>query len=142
MQPERLVILLLVVALVTLAVVVVRSDLRARAGQLAASPTGPLWDALGSAPDGRPTVVAFSSPSCGACHTAQLPALTALEDQLGQTAFRLLEVDVAAQPEIARRFGILTVPSTVVLRPDGGVGAINHGFAPTTRLAAQLSRGA
>ena len=137
-QPERLVVLLSVVVLVTLAVAVVRHDVRARGRQLAAAPAGPLWDALGIVADGRPTVVAFSSPSCGACHTAQLPALVALGEQLGHTAVRLLEVDIASQPDVASRFGILTVPSTVVLRSDGGVGAVNHGFTPTARLAAQL----
>jgi thioredoxin 1 len=83
--------------------------------------------------------VAFSSPSCGACHTAQLPALEALEHQLGATAVRLIEVDIASQPEVARRFGIMTVPSTVILRTDGGVGAINHGFTPAARLVTQLA---
>jgi thiol-disulfide isomerase/thioredoxin len=138
-QPERLVVLAIVVAVVSVAVVFVKLDVRTRAGRLAGSPWRPLWDALGTQPDGRATVVAFSSRSCGACHSAQLPALGALEDQLGATVVRLLEVDVAAQPEVARRFGIMTVPSTVVLRADGAVGAINHGFTPTARLATQLS---
>src|ERR687886_748545 len=102
MQPERLVVLFVVVALVLVAVWFARRDAPARTRQLAASPPRRLWDALGAEPDGRATVVAFSSPSCGACHTAQLPALEALEHLLGAPAVRLIEVDIASQPEVAR----------------------------------------
>ena len=49
-----------------------------------------------------------------------------------------VHVDAAHQPEIAGAFGILTVPSTVVLDPDGRVAAVNHGFASTQQLVRQL----
>jgi thioredoxin-like negative regulator of GroEL len=102
-----------------------------------ALPSRELWDALAAAPDGRPAVVAFSTPSCAACHTAQKPALAALESR-AEGGVRVLEVDAARRPEVARHFGILTVPATAVLDPSGRLTAVNHGFAGTDRLAEQL----
>ena len=100
-------------------------------------PTDEIWQALGTAPDGRPAVVAFSTPSCAACHTAQRPALAQLESR-AQGAVRVLEVDAAARPEVARKFGVLTVPTTAILDPSGRLTALNNGFAPLSRLAEQV----
>jgi thioredoxin-like negative regulator of GroEL len=82
-------------------------------------------------------VVAFSTPSCAACHTAQRPALAQLESR-AQGAVRVLEVDAAARPEVARKFGVLTVPTTAILDPSGRLTALNNGFAPLSRLAEQV----
>ena len=99
-----------------------------------------LWTALGDAPDGRPTVVAFSTPSCIACRATQRPALAALEER-ARGRVRVLHVDAASRPEVARAFGILTVPATVVLDAGGVVQAANQGFATTEKLAAQVELG-
>src|SRR5215471_6819499 len=99
-----------------------------------------LWESLGTAPDGRPTVVAFSTPGCTACWTAQKPALAALL-QRARNGVRVIEVDAAEQPQVARTFGVLTVPATVVLDQSGGVLAANQGFATADQLAAQLHLG-
>src|SRR5438874_197909 len=50
---------------------------------LAADNPAPFWDSLGETPDGRPTLVTFSAPSCAACRSAQAPAVSAVEQQLG-----------------------------------------------------------
>jgi len=39
---------------------------------------------------------------------------------------------------VARRFGVLTVPTTAILDPSGRLTALNNGFAPTSRLAEQV----
>lgn len=96
-----------------------------------------LWAALDTIADGRPTLIAFSTPSCAACHATQKPALVELERRLGG-GVRVIHVDAAARPELAARFGILTVPATVVLDPGGRVAAANQGFAAADRLSAQL----
>ena len=96
-----------------------------------------LWALLRSEPDGRPTVVAFSTPSCAACKTAQLSALTALKAKLG-TALRIIQVDASDRPEVASTFGVLTVPATVVFDRRGRVAAANQGFATADELAGQL----
>jgi thioredoxin-like negative regulator of GroEL len=82
--------------------------------------------------------VAFSTPSCAVCWSAQTPALRALEQQLGEGAVRIVKIDAAAQPEIADVFGVLTVPTTVVLTASGQVATTNNGFATLERLAEQV----
>ncbi|MEP7104757.1 MAG: thioredoxin family protein [Chloroflexota bacterium] len=88
-----------------------------------------VWSTLDAHPDGRPAVVLFTTPSCAECATQR-----ALLDGL-----RVIEVDASAQPQVAARFGVLTAPTTAVLDPDGGVIAVNHGFAGSEKLAAQLA---
>lgn len=110
---------------------------RRRLARLRSLPAGTLWTALETAPDGRATVVSFSTPSCAACWTAQKPALAVVEDW-AEGAVRVIWVDAAERPEVARAFGVLTVPATVVISPGGEVLAANQGFAPAERLAEQL----
>ncbi len=81
-------------------------------------------------------VLAFTTPECVPCKTVQRPALDALQERFpGRIVIG--EVDALQTPDLARRFGILTVPSTVVISPHGAVLAINHGTVTTERLAAQ-----
>ena len=135
-MPERLAIVALVAVALTVTVVVVRRWNASRVATLTSAV--PLWEALGETPDGRRAVVAFSTPSCAACHTAQAPAIQVAEQQLGASSVRVIRVDASRQPEVARAFGVLTVPSTVVLEPAGRVVAVNQGFAPSRRLIEQL----
>ena len=108
-----------------------------RLRRLRGAPPAALWTALESEPDGRPTIVAFSTPRCIACHTTQGPALAALEAR-AEGRVRVVHVDAAARPEIARAFGVLTVPATTLLDERGAVLAANQGFATAEKLAAQL----
>jgi len=84
--------------------------------------------------DSRPLVLAFSTPDCVPCKTIQKPALEELQRRY-QDRVNIREVDALAQPELAGRFGILTVPSTVVVGATGVVLAINHGAADWEKLA-------
>ena len=84
----------------------------------------------------RALVLAFSTPECVPCKTVQRPALEALERRYpGRIVIG--EIDALDTPGLAGRFGILTVPSTVVIGPDGKIRAINHGTATAERLALQ-----
>jgi thiol-disulfide isomerase/thioredoxin len=134
---DRLFLLAGVVLAVALLVVAARLLGRSRLRRARSIPSEEIWQALGAAPDGRPAVVAFSTPSCAACHTAQRPALAQLESRAGG-AVRVIAVDAAERPEVARTFGILTVPSTAVLDTGGRLTAVNNGYATSGRLAAQL----
>jgi len=87
--------------------------------------------------NGRPAVLAFTSPDCAACRTTQRPALEDLAARLGGRV-RIQEVDVLAQPQLARTFGIFSVPSTVVVDRRGRVLAFNIGFASADRLHRQV----
>ena len=47
------------------------------------------------------------------------------------------EVDALREPGLAARFGVLTVPSTVVIGSGGAIRAVNSGAAAAERLAVQ-----
>ena len=107
-----------------------------RLGRVRSAGPAPLWRALDLEADGRPVIVAFSTPGCAACHTAQRPALAALEAR-APGRVRVVHVDAADRPDVAGVFGVMTVPATVVLDAAGEVLAANQGFATAERLAQQ-----
>lgn len=87
---------------------------------------------------GRPTVLFFTADYCTVCHHRQRPALDLLQGEL-DGRLHVVEVDAAQDRSLVKRFGVLTLPSTVVLAPDGRVSAVNYGFAPSAQLRAQLA---
>lgn len=88
-------------------------------------------------PVSRPLVLAFSTPDCVPCRTLQKPALEELvRRHPGRVEVR--DVDATLEAELAKRFGIFTVPTTVVVDRWGHILAINHGVAPWEKLANQL----
>jgi thioredoxin-like negative regulator of GroEL len=135
---ERLLIVLALALAVIAAVAAVRAWSGRRVAGLTAGQAHGLWNALGAAPDGRPSLVVFSTPSCTACRTAQHPAVEAVAARFGET-LRILKVDLSRQPAIGHAFKVLTAPTTVVLAGDGRVGSFNNGFAPADQLAAQVN---
>jgi len=126
---DRLLILAAAAAALLILVRLARALAGSRTARARALGAAEVWSALGAAPDGRPAVVLFTTPSCAECVTQR----TLLN------GVRVIEVDAAARPEVASRFGVLTAPTTAVLGPDGRVRALNHGFALAERLAAQLA---
>jgi thiol-disulfide isomerase/thioredoxin len=135
---ERLLIVLALALVVIAAVAAVRAWSVRRIAGLAAGQTYGLWNALGAAPDGRPSLIVFSTPSCTACRTAQHPAVEAVAARFGET-LRVLKVDLSRQPAVGHAFKVLTAPTTVVLTGDGRLGSFNNGFAPADQLVAQVS---
>jgi thioredoxin-like negative regulator of GroEL len=135
---ERAVVLAIAAVAVTGTVIVARWWLGRGVAGLRTTPAAGLWTALGTSPDGRPSLVVFSTPSCTVCRTAQHPAIDSIEASFG-SALRVLRVDLSRQPAAAAAFKVLTAPSTAVLTGDGRVGSFNHGFAPAERLSRQLS---
>jgi hypothetical protein len=87
----------------------------------------------------EPSVLFFSSTTCAICHTAQRPALDALIARSG-APLSVREIDVAADPDLARSYRVMSLPTTIVLGADGDVAAIKVGFASAEKLAAQLAR--
>lgn len=133
---ERLALLAAAAAFLLLSVAAVRAVARRRTARAASTPTDQLWGALGAEPDGRSTVVTFSTPSCAECRTQ-----AAILDPLVHPGVRVLPVDAAQHPHVARAFGVLTVPSTAVLDAGGALVAVNHGLADAARLREQLALG-
>ncbi len=118
---ERLLIALAAAALLTLALRMLAAHQRRRLG-------APPGEGAG------PRLLFFRGPGCAAC------ALQAR--YLGQLDARLQAlvrpVDVEREPDLARRYGVLTLPTTVLVAADGGVRRIYYGLVGVADLRAQL----
>jgi thiol-disulfide isomerase/thioredoxin len=124
----------LLLALVLLAtLMLIGSALRAQIGRKRAALLGTIAPTPAA---GRPSVLALSGPGCGACRTQHriLDALRA--EWTGDLEVQY--VDAVAVPDLARRFGVIVVPTTVVAAADGRVVGINGGLADGDRLRSQL----
>ena len=84
-------------------------------------------------PAGRPYVLYFSGPHCTICRTHQEPALKALGDVL------VRKVDALEERELADRYHVYTLPTTVVVAADGRPLHVNYGYAPARKLQEQLA---
>jgi thioredoxin-like negative regulator of GroEL len=87
---------------------------------------------------GKTTVLFFTGEHCSVCHHRQKPALEVVRSSHNGD-LRVIELDAAEESSLARRFGVLSLPSTVILAADGTVGAVNYGFAPSDQINAQVA---
>ncbi|MEE3752522.1 thioredoxin family protein [Mycobacterium intracellulare] len=71
--------------------------------------------ALGLSRSG-PTVVHFSAPWCGPCDRVRRVVVEVCDD-LGGVSH--VEVDLDANPETARRYSVLSLPTTLIFDVDG-----------------------
>lgn len=86
---------------------------------------------------GRPGILVFGSLSCATCVHAQAPAARKAADALGDTA-QLVEVDVDASPELAKRYGVVSLPTVFVLDAQGEPRRVYHGFVSAAELCSQV----
>ncbi|HSP64613.1 MAG TPA: thioredoxin family protein [Candidatus Deferrimicrobium sp.] len=84
----------------------------------------------------RPDILYFTGESCTVCHVAQRPALVRLRSLLSDVSIR--QVDVADDPSTARRYRVMTLPTTVVLDARGRTVAVNVGYASEIALRDQV----
>jgi thioredoxin-like negative regulator of GroEL len=116
---------LAVAGLVVLAAACLEIYRSSRARRLAAGAT--------AAPASEPYILYFTGDSCTVCRTHQEPALA----KLG--AIRVDKVDAVAEREMADRFHVYTLPTTVVMAADGHALHVNYGYAPAPKLERQLA---
>ena len=131
----RLVIATVLLAFVVGVVSVGRALLLRRLARHRGEEAGDLVARYGIAP-GRPGLLYFSTQHCVQCRVLQEPALDRLQQQV---ALSVVKIDAAHDRELARRFNIATVPSTVVIGPDHRVRGVNLGFTDAETLAGQLT---
>jgi thioredoxin-like negative regulator of GroEL len=125
---ERL--LIMVVVLLVLATSAIAWRLL-RAHQMGAIDTGE------EGATGLPALLYFWSENCAPCRFQQAPIVERLAEELaGRIAIR--KVDAVAEPALAARYGILSVPTTVVITSHGQVVARNTGVASAETLYQQL----
>ena len=84
-----------------------------------------------------PSILYFTGETCTICHTAQKPALRTLAAGI-DPGIDIREVDIAVEPELARRYRVMSLPTMIVLDATGQVTDINVGFASGDVLRRQL----
>jgi thiol-disulfide isomerase/thioredoxin len=90
----------------------------------------------GQLPTGSRSLLYFFGPHCASCRL-QAQVVDDLEAR-GVTALR---INAAEEPDLAGWFGVLTVPSTVIVGEDQSVQQFLPGFQPITTLEASLQPG-
>jgi hypothetical protein len=86
-----------------------------------------------AAPASDPYILYFTGEGCTVCRTHQEPALA----KLG--AVRIDKVDAIADRTLADRFHVYTLPTTVVMTPEGRALHVNYGYATAPKLERQLA---
>lgn len=81
----------------------------------------------------EPYILYFTGESCSVCRTHQEPALA----RLGPV--RIDKVDAVAERDLADRFSVYTLPTTVVMSAAGTALHVNYGYAPAPKLERQLA---
>jgi thiol-disulfide isomerase/thioredoxin len=92
---------------------------------------------LGPLPPLAFTLVYFTASTCVPCKTVQRPAIQKLSQMLG-SALHIIEIDAAEQPELANRWGVMSVPTTFIIDPRGKLRHVNHGVTRAEKLLMQL----
>ncbi|MBM4435973.1 MAG: thioredoxin family protein [Actinobacteria bacterium] len=94
-------------------------------------------DARAFATPGHATVLYFYTDLCDPCRSVQKPEIERLAQNTTNVIVR--PIDAVASPDLARTFGVLTVPTTVVVGPEGRVMAVNYGVTRQAKLMEQIA---
>ena len=81
----------------------------------------------------EPYLLYFTGEGCTVCRTHQEPDLA----KLGSV--RVDKVDAIAERALAERFHVYTLPTTVVMSPEGRALHVNYGYATAPKLERQLA---
>jgi len=96
-------------------------------------------DALPGRLAGQPAILYFTTPECVPCKTIQRPALQRIQELFGDR-LRVIEIDAQAQPDIASRWGVLSVPTTFIIDRQGNPQHVNHGATRAEKLFQQVEK--
>jgi thiol-disulfide isomerase/thioredoxin len=86
---------------------------------------------------GKAAIVYFTTPDCLACKAAQHPALMRLQSLLGDQ-LQVIEINAYEDPDMAKDWGVLSVPTTFILDSKGAPRQVNYGVTPAEKLYDQL----
>jgi thiol-disulfide isomerase/thioredoxin len=88
---------------------------------------------------GKPAILYFTTPDCAPCKTIQRPALSRVQSRLGDR-LQVVEVNAYERPELAKEWGVLSVPTTFIIDASGRPRHVNHGVTPADKLIEQLAK--
>ena len=85
----------------------------------------------------KPVIVYFTTPDCVPCKTVQRPALDKVRTLLGEK-LQVIEIDASERPDLAKRWGVMSVPTTFLLDARGEARYVNNGVARAEKLMEQI----
>lgn len=85
----------------------------------------------------KPTIVYFTTPECAPCKTVQRPALSKLLT-LTDGSVEVIEIDATQRPDLAKKWGVMSVPTTFLLDARGDARYVNNGVTRVEKLMEQL----
>ena len=85
----------------------------------------------------KPVIVYFTTPDCAPCKTIQRPALSKLSSLMGDK-LEVIEIDATQRPDLAKQWGVLSVPTTFLLNARGEARYVNNGVTRMEKLMEQL----
>jgi thiol-disulfide isomerase/thioredoxin len=112
----------------------------AKARRSLAKPGAPAQPDLPSFHTGTLAILYFTTPDCAPCRTQQKPALQRLKTRFGEDHLQLIEVNTYESPDLASRWGVMSVPTTFIIDRQGQPRFVNHGVTSAEKLFAQLEK--
>ncbi|HNK63315.1 MAG TPA: thioredoxin family protein [Anaerolineales bacterium] len=91
---------------------------------------------VGTLPN-KPMIVYFTTPECAPCKTVQRPALSKLLTLTGDSV-QVIEIDAVQRPDLAKQWGVMSVPTTFLLDARGEARYVNNGVTRVEKLMEQL----
>jgi len=85
----------------------------------------------------KPVIVYFTTPDCVPCKTVQRPALNKLVTLLGEK-LHVVEIDATERPDLAKTWGVMSVPTTFLLNAKGEARYVNNGVTRAEKLMEQI----
>jgi thiol-disulfide isomerase/thioredoxin len=85
---------------------------------------------------GKPAILYFRSDACAPC-TTQGRFLQQIQAEFGDRIV-VEKVDADVEQAKAERYGVFTLPTTLIVDPKGTVRHANYGLADARKLAGQL----
>jgi thiol-disulfide isomerase/thioredoxin len=86
---------------------------------------------------GQPTLLYFWSAACGLCPSQRRHVEQVAQQWSDRLAVRFVNAD--EEQEQTAVYQILTLPTTIILDPQGQVQAINYGLTPARKLSEQVA---
>ena len=85
----------------------------------------------------KPVIVYFTTPDCAPCKTVQRPALKQISALMGEN-LEVVEIDATERLDLARTWGVMSVPTTFLLDATGEARYVNHGVTRAEKLLEQI----
>jgi len=85
----------------------------------------------------KPVLVYFTTPDCAPCKTVQRPAIEQVRNLLGEK-LHVIEINAYERPDLAKVWGVISVPTTFLLDARGEARYVNNGVARANKLMEQI----